>query len=164
MTIRRLLAGLAGLALCVPPAFAAPAPNSVVTPQTPEYSQAQITNATGTGLVTIATGGAGGGANGSKVESILCSNTDTAGYSVQIWRVHSAVNYLIATVSVPASAGNVAGTPPVQLITTAAMPGPVDGAGNRYLAVASGDTIQLGVTVAVTAGKTISCGAHQVDF
>lgn len=163
MRLRILAAALAAL-FVAGPALAAPTPNSVVTPQTPGYDQAQIVNATGTGLVTFATGGAGGGSNGSKIESMLCSNTDTAGYSLQIWRVHSATNYLIATVSIPASAGNIAGILPVPVIAPGNIPGPLDGPGNRYLTVASGDTIQIGVTGAVTSGKALSCTGHQVDF
>lgn len=143
------------------PAGAAVTPNSVVLPQGWSANDvAQIANATGTGTVTFATGAA----NGSKVLSAVCSSTDTVAHTLLVYHVIAATSYLVAAISIPASAGDAAATPPVQLITNAAIPGPITGSGNRYLPLGNGDTLGFAVTAAVTSGDTISCTGEQVNF
>jgi hypothetical protein len=160
--MRRLLCAFAGIGASFIPLFAQAAvtANSVILPQTPEVYTAQILPATGTGLVAFATGQT----NGTKVLSLLCSSTDTIGHTLDVYRVHASTNYLIAAVSIPASSGNVIGTPPVQVITTTNFPGPMDSDGNRYLLIGSGDTISIASTVAVSTGDAISCVGHGADY
>ena len=122
---------------------------------------AQITNATGTGQVTLTTAGA----NGSRRNSLSCSNTDTNPYNLQVFKVRSATSYLLGTVTIAASSGNAAGTPRVNVLTPNNFPGlPVDQTGNSYITAESGDTITIASTGTVSATKIISCTTDGVDF
>jgi hypothetical protein len=136
-------------------------PNTVTLPVTPEFYYAQISNTTGTTLVAFATSAA---TNGSQITSISCSSTDTVAHTLYVYRVHSATNYLITTVSIPATAGDSTTIPPVQILNTTNVPGPIDPNGNRYLSIADGDSISISVSVAVTASDFISCVGHGSDY
>lgn len=146
-------------------------PNSAVLPQTPRSALAQITNAVGTGLVPLVTGGA----NASKVNSIVVSNTDTSAYTLQLvinvggslsgGVVTGGTSYLLASVSVPVSAGNVAGTLPVGALSAASIPGvALDNTGMPYLYLDNGNYLCIATTGTVTAGKAVSAIATVADF
>lgn len=153
----RSLLLLAGLTASLP-AFAATAPNYA---GSPKDDLAQIANANGTSAVTLTTAGT----NGSRRFSLSCTSTDTVAHSLVIEKGRGGVSYLLATVSVPASAGNASGTPRVAVLSTAAFPGiPLDPNGNPFLTFESGDTMTIAVTVAVTSGDLVSCEASGVDF
>lgn len=142
-------------------ALAATTPNSAILPQTPRQVIGTIINANGTTPQTLVSGGT----NGSKVTSITCSNTDTASYTLQLLYQHSATNYVLDSVTIAVSAGNVAGTVPQPLLSTSVMPGAsIDGSGNPYLFLMSGDSLMIATTGAVTAAKTIACSATVADF
>ncbi|HTV90016.1 MAG TPA: hypothetical protein VME41_13460 [Stellaceae bacterium] len=146
-------------------------PNSAILPQTPRSALAQIVNSNGTGLVPLVTGGA----NASKVSSIVATNTDTNAYTLQLvvnvggslsgGVVTGGAAYPIAAVSVPASAGNVAGTPPVGILGAATIPGvALDNAGAPYLYVNPGNYLCIALTAAVTSGRLVSAVATLADF
>lgn len=142
-------------------ASAAVTPNSIVTAQTPKAYKAQITNASGTGAVALVAGQA----NGTKVVSIICSNTDTNPYNVTFSVLRSATTYVLATVTIPASAGNVAGTLPINIFSGTNLPGvPLDAESNPYLLLESSDTLQMASGTVVTSGKVISCHTVAADF
>ena len=155
--MRSLLLAAAG-ALLAAPAFAATAPNYAGSPMS---DVAQITNATGTAAVTLTTAGS----NGSRRFSLACASTDTAAHSLVVAKVRSGVSYLLATVNIPASSGNVAGTPRVAVLSTTNFPGvPLDPTGNPFLTLQSGDTLTIAVTASVTSGDVVACEASGVDF
>jgi hypothetical protein len=146
-------------------------PNSAILPQLPKSAAAQITNSDGTGLVPLVTGGA----NGTKVSSILASNTDTNAYTLQLvlnsggtlssGLVTGGTSYVLASVSLPASAGNLAGTPPVGVLSAANLPGvALDGAGVPYLYVNAGDYLCVALSAAIAAGKIAASLATAADF
>ncbi|HEY9755248.1 MAG TPA: hypothetical protein V6C97_08805 [Oculatellaceae cyanobacterium] len=130
-------------------------------PQTVMNWAQQITNANGTSLQTLVTGGT----NGSKVESLMISNTDTVAHDVQFWVTISSVAYLLTTVSIPASAGNSDSVPAVDILRSAQIPGlAYDPNGNKYLYVANGSTLSIGLLVAVASGKLVQGFAQGGNF
>jgi hypothetical protein len=146
-------------------------PNSAILPQTPRSALAQIANASGTSLVALVTGGA----NASKVNSIIASNTDTNAYTLQLVLniggalaggiVTGGTNYLLASVAIPASAGNLAGTPPVAILSAVNLPGvALDNTGMPYLYLNSGNFLCVALTGAIAAGKLVSAIAIVADF
>lgn len=154
--MRYLLA--AALAFLGAPAFAATAPNYAGSPMA---DVAQILNSIGTAAVTLTTAGT----SGSRRFSLACTNTDTIAYTLAVSRVRAATSYLLATVTIPASAGNVAATPRVQVLSAATFPGvPLDPNGNPFLTLQSGDTLTIAVSSAVTSGKVVACESSGVDF
>ena len=62
-----------------------------VLPQTPKITPVTIVNADGTTVKTVFTAGA----NGSKIVGLSATNTDAAGYTLQVWLTRSATNYLL---------------------------------------------------------------------
>jgi hypothetical protein len=132
----------------------------------------QILNSTGTGSTTGTAGSvvyATGALNGTSVLSIWCTSNDTVAHSLLVSYVSGTTLYPIAVVNIPAGAGTVAGTPGVQIVSSAgATPnyiGPVNAWGDMGLPVAATDTIDIAVlTTAVTTGDNISCTGSGGDF
>lgn len=150
-----------GFALSGPPSWALVTANSIVTAQTPRAYKAQITNISNTTPVNLVAGGV----NGTKVISIICSNTDTSAYNVTFSVLRSPTSYVLGTVAIPASSGNVAGSPPVSILNTTNVPGiPQDSDGNPYLFLEPTDTLQMANGSIITAGKAISCHTVAADF
>lgn len=104
--------------------------------------------------------------NGAVVGSINISNTDTNPYTVNIYVVKSAVNYLLATISIPASAGNTTAAPSVELINGQTnIPGLVkDAFGNTKLYIDSSTSIAIGVTSTITSPKQLSVVVSSAIF
>lgn len=130
--------------------------------QTPRAYKVQIVSASGTTAQVLAAGGP----NGTKVLSIVASNTNSgAGYNVTISVLRGTTTYVLTTVNVPASSGNLASTPPVALLNLTTIPGlPVDSDGNPYIYLEPTDTLQASVSVAVTSGKAVSLETVAGDF
>jgi hypothetical protein len=155
------LATAFGLAISSAPSWAIVTANSIVTAQTPRAYKAQITTASGTLPVSLVAGGA----NGTKVISIICSNTDTSGYNLTFSVLRSSSSYVLGTVAVAASAGSLAGSPPVSVLNQTNVPGiPLDSDGNPYLFLESTDTLQMANGSSIGAGKAISCHTVAADF
>jgi hypothetical protein len=131
-------------------------------PQTVKNWALQYLNATGTTKTALVTGGT----NGSKVEILSVSSTDTVAQVFNIYMNDGTISHLVTCVNIPASSGNTSSTVPVDIFrnsqwTTLA----VDTNGNRYLYVASGWTLQVGLTTGtVTSGKIVDFFAHGGDF
>jgi hypothetical protein len=136
-------------------------PNSAITVQTPKVGLVQIANADASNLKTVVTAGA----NGSKVSSLVVSSSDTSSRDVQWGRSRSTVFYPIATVTIPATAGQVAGTAPIDLFSPANAPGlPVDNDGQPYIFLESGDTLDIKALTTVTTAKAISASSNYGNF
>lgn len=132
-----------------------------VLPQTPKITPVTIVNADGTTVKTVFTAGA----NGSKIVGLSATNTDAAGYTLQVWLTRSATNYLLGSLSLPANAGFNGSAASTNLFASGWVPGlPIDNDGQPYLFLESGDTLTVGVTVAVTAAKTVTVVAVGANF
>lgn len=168
-TIGRNLTAALGLALSMIAALALPAhaavtPNSIVTAQTPNRGIVQFLQGTDTAGVykTLYTGGA----NGSKCFGMQMTNNDaSATHLVTVQIVNATVKYGGTALTSVSSAGFVSGTPPQSLMTPTVWPGlPVDGNGNPFIYLASGDTIQATFATALTSTDVLNIQNQCVDF
>jgi hypothetical protein len=131
-------------------------------PQTITTGVAQIALADTTTLKTLYTAGA----NGSKIDNILVTSTDTASRDLQLVVTISAVDYIIGTFSVPANSGNTN-----SLVTLNALAHPqlvnalsVDNNGNRCLFLATGAVLKVKSLANVTSARVISLVAQGGNF
>lgn len=122
-------------------------------PQLPKNGHVTVVNADGTTQKTVYTGGA----NGSKITSLIGTSNDTAAHDVQISITNGGTSYLLGTVSIPIGAGNTSSVPAVNLLDPTKLVGlPLDSDGNPYIHLASAsDTLTVAMVVAVTAAKTV---------
>ena len=128
--------------------------------QTPKFAHVQITNANNLTAQTLYTCGA----NGSKIIGMWATSTDTTARDVQISILNTST-YNMVTILVPINAGSVDTTPAVNLMSLANMPGlPLDSDGNPFFYCASGDVIQAGMVVQLTAAKFMNVFAVVADF
>jgi len=166
----RLLAGLLAAALIATPALAATTPNSVVTPQTPNEGRVQFLQGTDTAgtYKTLYTASA----NGSVCFGMEMTNSEASTtHLVTIQIVNTAVKFGGTVITTVAGSGFAAATPSAQSITSVpAVAGvwntlPVDGNGNGYIQLVSGDTIQATFATAfVTTGAVINLRVACNDF
>lgn len=130
-------------------------------PQTINVGVAAIANADAQTYKTIATGGT----NGTKIESLIVSSSDTSARDITVNLTRSAVNYQLAQISIPATAGYLDTVPSVDIMRSAFLPGTAyDSNGNKYLYLKSGDTLTINAPVTVTTAKTIQAVASGGDF
>lgn len=123
---------------------------TAIYPQLILSPSAQIVAATGTNKVALYTPV---NANGSVVKSILVCNTDTLAYTLQLFATTGGTDYLLGTFTIPANAGNVAGTQAVNLLQNMSLS--YDMAGNQELYVGNGTVLKIATTSTVTAAKAI---------
>lgn len=130
-------------------------------PQTIKDYPIQILPADTTTLKTICAGAT----NGTKIESIIVTSTDTSARDVALYKTISAVDYLLGTVSIPITAGFTNAIPSIDLLNNPQIPGIcVDAFGNKYILVASGTTLKIAALVTVTTAKAISITASGGDY
>lgn len=132
-------------------------------PQSLKNSVVTIVNADGTTKKTVYTAGA----DGTKLESIFVTNTDTAAYTLNVYFNISSTDYLIGTVNIPLSSGNTTSAPTVNLLSSAGNLGAVlnkDPNGNTYLYLQSGTVLKVATTGTVTSAKTVTLTAIGEDF
>lgn len=131
-------------------------------PQSPKNSKVQILPADASGLKTVYTGGA----EGSKISSIIATSSDTSARDVQIGITTGGTFFPLGTVSVPITAGQVTGTPAVNLLDPTVIKGlPLDNDGQPYIFLSSAsDTLQVKALTTVTTAKEIDIIAFGADF
>jgi hypothetical protein len=130
-------------------------------PQTIQSESVQILPATTTTQVTLYTGGT----NGSKIENIIATNTDTAAaYALTLAIVTGGTSYIIGTINVPLSSGNTTAAPAVSLINNANLPLPKDSNGNPYIYLGSGSVLKVNSGTTVNTGKVVSITAIGGDY
>lgn len=137
-------------------------------PQTLKNWAVQVLPADTTTLKTLVTGAT----NGSKLEMLNITSTDTAARDVALWMTISSVDYLIATISIPANSGNTNAILAQGLLaslvgTSPYLPFfqfPLDVNGNRYLYIASGSVLKVSTLTTVTAAKVVNFLAMGGDF
>lgn len=151
-------------ALFAAPAFATTTPNSIITAQTPNRGLVQFLEGTDTAGVykTLYTAGA----NGSKCFAVWESNNDgSATHLVTLQIVSATVKYGGVAITTASNDGTAASTPAKNFISAAVWPGlPVDGNGNPYIFLASGDTLQATFATSLTSGKAVNLAATCVDY
>ena len=115
------------------------------------------TISTGTSILFYSTSGW----NGTKFTGASCTNSDTTNaYTLTLQYTEGGSTYPMETVSIPAGAGTVAGTPPVDLFNAVvgnSLNLPLDTAGNRYFVLIPGDVLQIAVAAGAANSKTIAC-------
>lgn len=130
-------------------------------PQTLMSGVAQILPADTSSLKTLYTAGT----NGSKIETILVTNTDsTSAYLITLTVVISATNYIIGTVNVPLSSGNTNAAPAINILSNSNIPLNKDSNGNPYLYLATGAILKVNSSTTVTTAKVLSFLAQGEDF
>jgi len=140
--------------------------------QTPIAACAALLNGTGaftfaaasnttTNLVSLVAGGA----NGSLVEAITISSTDTSARDLILILNNGTYNFVLCTIAIPLNAGFTNAVAPVNLFASAYVPGlSVDANGNKVLNVPNGSTLYVGTLTAVTSAKQISVVANGGNF
>jgi hypothetical protein len=129
-------------------------------PQTIQSEAVQILNATGTSAVTLYTAGA----NGSKIENIICTSTDTIAHTIQLSVTISAVTYILTTINIPANSGNTTVLPSISLINNAQIVLAKDPNGNPYLYLGAGAVLKVSAAVTVTSPDVLSFVTNGGDF
>lgn len=138
-----------------------PTTNTPIYPQTITNGLVQILNADAQNLKTIYTGGA----NGSKVEMLIVTSTDTADRDVQFSIVNGGITYIIGTVKIPLNSGNTNSVVTVNILLNAQMSTlPRDANGNPYIYLANGSVLKAEALTTVTSGKTISIISSGGDY
>lgn len=139
----------------------------MTTTATPIFPQAitspsvQILPADTTALKTLYTAGT----NGSKIENIIATNTDSAAaYGLQLSVTTGATTYLLGTINVPLSAGNTTAAPAISLLNSTNLPTAKDSNGNPYLYLASGSVLKVNSLTTVTAAKIVSITVNGGDY
>lgn len=95
------------------------------------------------------------GASGSKLVGIFANNQDVSARDVIIAITRSSVNYQIGRVSVPASSGNAANNPVINLLANTFAGMPIDNDGQPYLLLNFGDTLSVNLPVTLSTGMNI---------
>ncbi|RQS84325.1 hypothetical protein [Burkholderia seminalis] len=130
-------------------------------PQTVKCYAAQILNSDASNVKTLVTGAT----NGTKIESISVATTDGTTRDVVLVMTISSVVYQLATINIPANAGNTNAIPAVDLLRHVQWPGlAYDANGNKILYVASGAVLGVKSTSTVTSAKEIDFLATGGDF
>lgn len=132
-------------------------------PQNPRHFSVQITTGTGSStLVTLQTGGA----NGTKITSVIASNGDSTANTITVGITNTAIFYPLATVTLPANAGTSSAALAVAMLAPANITLPVDNDGQQYIFLNSSlDTLQVkAALVPSSAGSAISFHAFGADF
>lgn len=121
----------------------------------------QLVNGSGTTKQTLLTAGT----NGSMVDCINVSNTDTNPYDVALYLNDGSTSYLLTTVSVPANSGFTNSAPAIDLLRSSQIPSmQYDMAGNRVLPVKGTFILQVAVLTTITSGKFVNVVATGGDF
>lgn len=132
-----------------------------VFPQTIQNYKQTFVPADTTTIKTLATAGS----NGTKIEAINVVSTDTSGRDLQFYVTVSATNYLLTTVNIPATAGTVNSVVSVDILRHSQFPSlAYDVNGNKYLYLANGASLTVGVATTVTAAKQITVFGQGEDF
>ena len=130
-------------------------------PQSMVNAVAQIANSDAQALKTLVNGGT----NGTKIESITVTSTDTVARDIIVWATISAVSYQLARIQIPVSSGNTNSAPSVDLLKQSQWASlAYDAFGNKYLYVANGTTISISAPVSVTSGTTIQAFAQGGNY
>lgn len=126
----------------------------------PQASRVQILPADTTTAKTAMTAGP----NGSKVLGVIVTSSDTSTRDVLLSITNSTL-FPLGTKTIAITAGEVAGTPAVNLLDPAVIVGmPKDNDGNPFLFLVSGDTLTVNCLTTVTTAKALTIHVVYEDF
>jgi hypothetical protein len=129
--------------------------------QTVQTWAVQIANADGTNKKVIATAGA----QGSVLEALGVTNTDTVASTMNLYVNDGSVDHLIGTVNVPASSGNTTAAPSLDLLRNAQLPQlEFDALGNQVIKLKAAYALKAALTGTITSGKLIDILGSGGDF
>jgi hypothetical protein len=132
-----------------------------VFPQTIKNSFAKIVTADASTFKTLYTGGA----NGSRIDLLLVTSTDTTARDVQLVIQASGVDYILGTISIPINSGNTNAITHLSVFQNSIFPGlNVDAIGNRVLYLESGIILKAKTLTTVTAAKEVNFIVQGADF
>ena len=130
-------------------------------PKTIKSSVQQILPADASTLKTLYTGGA----DGSRIENIIISSTDTSARDLVFYITVGGTDYQICTVSCPINSGNTNAIFPLNLFQNVAFQGLCfDPNGNRYLYLDANATLKVKSATTVTAAKVIAFHIQAGDY
>lgn len=130
-------------------------------PQLIQSPVAQILPADTTTLKTIVTAGA----DGTRVDRILVSYTDSGSRDLQFVITSGGTDYILCTMTLPANSGNLAAVPPLSVFDHANMVGLLnDVNGNKVLFLGSGAVLKCKVTSSVAAAKIVAFNVQLGNF
>lgn len=130
-------------------------------PQTIKTTVQQILPADTSTLKTLYTGAT----NGTRIENIWISSTDTSLRDLAFYITVSAVDYLLCTISCPINSGNTNAIGPLNLFQNAFFVGTnFDALGNRYMYLDANATLKVKSTTTVTAAKVIAFNIQAGDY
>jgi hypothetical protein len=122
----------------------------------------QLTNAMGTTAESVYSAGT----NGSRIDRLNLSTTDTSAHDVNIILFNGTTQFIVATVSVAAGAGNSSGVAAKDVLDDANLLGStaMDPFGNRVLWLGAGWSLYVGLPIALTSGKVLNVNGLAGDF
>ena len=138
-----------------------PVTSTPIFPQTIKATPQQILPATASALVTLYSGGA----NGSRIDNIVVTSTDTSNRDLQFYITSGGTDYLIATLQAPQGSGNTNNVYPVNVFQS--LPFAFlnyDPNGNKYLYLDSTDVLKVKCTATVTTAKVIQLVTFGGDY
>ena len=130
---------------------------SPIFPLTPTGATQTIVAADTTTAKTIITGGT----NGTRVDSVAVSSTDTAAQVLNIIINDGTNDRQVGTINIPLGSGTVLGNPAISLLTTSSLPW-LPSSGSIFLK--TGWVLKLSAQTTITAAKTISITAFAGDY
>lgn len=130
-------------------------------PQTIKTGVAQIAPADTTTLKTLVTAAA----NGTRIDNIFVTSTDTSSKDLQFVVTISSVDYVVGTLSIPANSGFTNSVPVVSVLAHSQFVAMnTDQNGNKNLYLASGAVLKVKSLTNVSTSKVISiiaqCGEY----
>lgn len=130
-------------------------------PVTIQTAFQQILPADASALKTLYTGAA----NGTKIDNILISSTDTSNRDLVFYITSGGIDYQIATISCIANSGNTNAIYPIGLFSHVAFNYlNFDPMGNHYMYLKSGDVLKVKSATTVTAAKAIQFTVQAGDY
>lgn len=135
---------------------------NVIVNGTGAYTFAAATAATNlTGLVSIVAGGT----NGTVIEAITVTTTDTAANTLWLISINATTGAIFTVLTIPIGAGTTVAVPPVDVLRSSQVPGlSYDVNGNRIFYIPSGTTLYAGCSAAPTSLKQVSIIAYGGNF
>lgn len=118
----------------------------------------KLTNADGTTIVALFTGGA----DGSMVDDIIITSDSAAAHDLQIWLNDGAADILLGTVEIPIGAGNTSGVVTVSALSGGNTLNIATKSGSIY--VPSGYSVKFGLVAGLAAGKFVYVTAWGGDY
>ncbi len=122
-------------------------------PQTVRNAAVAFANADGTTLKSVIAGGS----NGTQINAITVSSTDSTARDLKLWINNGTTDFLLGTVSIVGSSGNTNALAAIDIMRSTMVPGlAFDALGNRVLFIASGWTLKASMGAAVTSSQTVA--------